>query len=467
VLVLALLRIVNSPFGRVLQAIRENEFRAEAIGYRVVVYRTTSRHPVGAVRHAGRRDAGALAALQRPDTSLSFEVMLDVLLIVVIGGMGTIYGAAIGSGLFVVAQSYLQDLLKLASEAASGLPWLAALLSPDRWLLWLGVLFVLSVYYFPTGIVGKLRARGRTMNDHLIPTSRKAQLPWAAKSIGSSAGRRDPRHRVGRPHAPVVVAWHGLARTGRDMDELAQHLASRGYRVICPDTIGRGLSAVEPAARRGIHAAFYARLADASCAIGCGSSACTGSAPRWAAPSARCAPGPGRAAHEGAHRAAWCSTTTRPSWPSRRSSASSAYAGQPPAFDTVAELEAFYRTVYKPYGWLSDAQWRRLTETSTRRLADGRVTPHYDPAMVRQFTAHDNDYLIWPHYDAIEVPVLCLRGAESDLVLPEVVEAMRHRGPGAAGRLQVIEVPACGHAPALNVPEQLAPVEGFIRAAGA
>src|SRR4051812_18517407 len=42
VLFLALLRIVNSPFGRVLQAIRENEFRAEAIGYRVVVYRTVS-----------------------------------------------------------------------------------------------------------------------------------------------------------------------------------------------------------------------------------------------------------------------------------------------------------------------------------------------------------------------------------------------------------------------------------------
>jgi branched-chain amino acid transport system permease protein len=38
------------------------------------------------------------------------------------------------------------------------LPWLAALLSPDRWLLWLGVLFVLSVYYFPTGVVGRLRA---------------------------------------------------------------------------------------------------------------------------------------------------------------------------------------------------------------------------------------------------------------------------------------------------------------------
>ncbi|MFT4268458.1 MAG: branched-chain amino acid ABC transporter permease [Xenophilus sp.] len=159
VLVLALLRIVNSPFGRVLQAIRENEFRAEAIGYRVVVFRTLS----AVLSALFATLAGAMLAVwlryNGPDTSLSFEIMVDVLLIVVIGGMGTVYGAAIGAVLFVVAQSYLQDLLRLGSEAAAGLPWLATLLSPDRWLLWLGLLFVLSVYYFPTGIVGKLRAR--------------------------------------------------------------------------------------------------------------------------------------------------------------------------------------------------------------------------------------------------------------------------------------------------------------------
>jgi branched-chain amino acid transport system permease protein len=157
-LLLAMLRIVNSPFGRVLQAIRENEFRAEAIGYRVVVYRTLS----SVLSALFACLAGAMLALwlryNGPDTSLSFEVMMDVLLIVVIGGMGTIYGAVIGSVLFLVAQSYLQDLLRLGSEAAASLPWLAALLSPDRWLLWLGVLFVLSVYYFPTGVVGRLRA---------------------------------------------------------------------------------------------------------------------------------------------------------------------------------------------------------------------------------------------------------------------------------------------------------------------
>ena len=158
VLLLALLRIVNSPFGRVLQAIRENEFRAEAIGYRVVVYRTLS----SVLSALFACVAGAMLALwlryNGPDTSLSFEVMMDVLLIVVIGGMGTIYGAAIGAALFLVAQSYLQDLLRLASDATASVPVLSALLSPDRWLLWLGLLFVLSVYYFPTGVVGRLRA---------------------------------------------------------------------------------------------------------------------------------------------------------------------------------------------------------------------------------------------------------------------------------------------------------------------
>ncbi len=160
-LVLALLRIVNSPFGRVLQAIRENDFRAEAIGYRTVVWRTIA----SVLSALFATLAGCLLALwlryQGPDTSLSFEIMLDILLVVVIGGMGTVYGAVIGSVLFVIAQNYLQDLLKLGASALEGVPVLAALVSPDRWLLWLGLLFVLSVYHFPTGVVGRLRAMRR------------------------------------------------------------------------------------------------------------------------------------------------------------------------------------------------------------------------------------------------------------------------------------------------------------------
>ena len=156
-LFLLMLRIVNSPFGAVLQAIRENEFRAEALGYRVVVFRTAS----SVLSALFACVAGAMLAVwlryNGPATSLSFEVMMDVLLIVVMGGLGTLYGTIVGACVFLVAQSYLQDVLRLASEAVSGWPLLSALLSPDRWLLWLGVLFVLSVYYFPAGVVGRLR----------------------------------------------------------------------------------------------------------------------------------------------------------------------------------------------------------------------------------------------------------------------------------------------------------------------
>ncbi|MGH8741707.1 MAG: branched-chain amino acid ABC transporter permease [Burkholderiales bacterium] len=156
-LFLLLLRVVNSPFGRVLLSIRENEFRSEALGYRTVAYRTVA-NCIGALAATA---AGALYALwlryTGPDTTLSFSIMIDLLLMVVIGGMGTMYGAVIGATLFVIAQNYLQDLMQLASGAAQGIPLLPGLLHPDRWLLWLGVLFIVCVYYFPTGIVGRLR----------------------------------------------------------------------------------------------------------------------------------------------------------------------------------------------------------------------------------------------------------------------------------------------------------------------
>jgi branched-chain amino acid transport system permease protein len=158
-LFLAALRIVNSPFGRVLQAIRENDFRAEALGYRTVYYRTVANCLAAAMAVL----AGALNALwlryTGPDTTLSFAIMLDILLMVVIGGMGTMYGAVIGATLFIVAQNYLQKLMGVAAKATEALPLLPNLLHPDRWLLWLGILFVTSVYLFPAGIVGRLRQR--------------------------------------------------------------------------------------------------------------------------------------------------------------------------------------------------------------------------------------------------------------------------------------------------------------------
>ena len=270
----------------------------------------------------------------------------------------------------------------------------------------------------------------------------------------SCAGRELHYTEWGAQHAEVVVAWHGLARTGRDMDDIAAHLAQR-YRVICPDTIGRGLSQWSPEPEREYCLAFYVRLA-ASLLDQLGIERC-----HWLGTSMGGAIGLVAAATTLRGRVR--RLVLNDSGPQTAAAAIErirSYAGNPAAFDTVTELEAYFRSVYTPYGAMSDAQWRRLTETSTRRLPDGRVTPHYDPAMVMQFTHHVDDYLLWDAWDTLDIPVLCLRGADSDLLLPATVEQMRQRGPRAV----VVEIAGCGHAPSLNTPEQFALIERFLAA---
>ena len=258
----------------------------------------------------------------------------------------------------------------------------------------------------------------------------------------------------GAQHAETVIAWHGLARTGRDMDDIAAHLSQR-YRVICPDTIGRGLSQWSPLPEQEYCLAFYVKLATALVdALGIERF-------HWLGTSMGGAIGMVAAAttlRDRVRRLVLNDIGPQLAEPALQRIRS--YAGSPAAFATVSELEQYFRTIYKPYGWLSDAQWRRLTETSTRRLSDGRVTPHYDPAMVMQFTHHADDYRRWDEWDSLDIPVLCLRGETSDLLLAETADAMRQRGPRAI----VVTIPGCGHAPALNVPDQLALVERFLGA---
>lgn len=156
-LFLLMLRVVNSRFGRVLEAMRENEFRAEAIGYQTLHYRLAANCLAAVLATC----AGVLMAIWLryvgPQTTVSFNVMLNILLMCVIGGLGTVYGAFIGVVIFVVAENYIQVGLHGLNESLTSVPLLASLFHPDRWLLWFGTIFVLSVYFFPTGIVGKLR----------------------------------------------------------------------------------------------------------------------------------------------------------------------------------------------------------------------------------------------------------------------------------------------------------------------
>ena len=287
------------------------------------------------------------------------------------------------------------------------------------------------------------------MNHSLQSPARSRYLSCAGREIHFMDWTPD----AGMPDRGTVIAWHGLARTGRDMDALAAHLSACGYRVICPDTIGRGLSQWSPEPEAEYCLDFYARIAtDLVSQLGLDRFHWVGTS-MGGAIGMVCAAGPLR------------DRITRlvlndigPELAAPAVERIRSYAGNPASFATVSELEQYFRTVYKPYGYLTDEQWTLLTESSTRRLPNGWVTPHYDPAMVMQFTRHPDDYGLWDAYDRIGVPVLCLRGADSDLLLADTAQAMTGRGP----RAQVVTIDGCGHAPALNVPDQLALVLGFL-----
>ena len=260
----------------------------------------------------------------------------------------------------------------------------------------------------------------------------------------------------GPPDAPAVIAWHGLARTGRDFDTMAAALAGR-WHIVCPDTPGRGLSQWSADPGSDYCLAAYVRVAAALVdQLGLRRFA-------WIGTSMGGAIGTVAAAGPLAGRITRLLLNDNgPSLAAPAIARIRQYAGVVSAFATVTEFEQYLRTIYKPFGRLTDEQWRHMAETSLRRLPDGRIASHYDPAIVRQFTDHPDDYDLWPEYDRLTIPVLCLRGAESDLLLADTARLMTERGP----RAELVTIEGCGHAPALNDAQQIGIVQRFLEAGG-
>jgi pimeloyl-ACP methyl ester carboxylesterase len=258
----------------------------------------------------------------------------------------------------------------------------------------------------------------------------------------------------GTAGAPGLVMWHGLARTGRDFDCIAAALADR-FHIICPDTIGRGLSQWSDRPDEDYCLDAYARLAcDVADDAGLQHL-------QWLGTSMGGALGIRVAATTLKGRIArLVINDIGPTFPEAPYERIKAYIGNPPEFDTMGELEAYFRTIYKPFGYHTEAQWRHLAETSMRRLPSGRITTHYDPAIVHQMFAHPHDYEQWEYWDQIEAPTLVLRGVESDLLLSDTAQEMTSRGP----RARIVEIEGCGHAPALNVASQIKIVRDFLTA---
>ena len=251
--------------------------------------------------------------------------------------------------------------------------------------------------------------------------------------------------------APVLCV-HGLTRCGRDFEALAGILAAEGRRVLCPDLPGRGGSDWLP------DPALYARPSYLT------------------ALSHLLARIEGPVDWVGTSLGGICgmALAALPGNPVRRLVLNDVGSHLPEAaiarirdglpvaeerFPDLAALEAHLRRVHAPFGRLSDADWRHLAETSARPDGKGGLRLHSDPAIALQIRAAEPAAVdLSPWWQRVTAPTLLLRGAESDVLLPETAAAMAQR-PGV--RLEVIA--GTGHAPALMDPAQTALVAGFLR----
>ena len=256
----------------------------------------------------------------------------------------------------------------------------------------------------------------------------------------------------GTPGAPALIMWHGLARTGRDFDELASALAD-DYHVLCPDTIGRGLSswAADPEAEYALahYAAIATGLLDFYGLDRVG----------WLGTSMGGLIGMRIAAGPDAARLDWLIVNDiGPEVPGDAIARILDYADTRPDFATLAAAESWFRAAYAPFGPAADDFWRRMARTSVRRRGDGRFTTHYDPAITVQFTASPGDHDGWDRYERVTLPTHVLRGAQSDLLTEEIARRMAATGP----RPEITLYPDCGHAPSLSRPEDAARIRSII-----
>ncbi|MCX7686129.1 MAG: alpha/beta hydrolase [Acetobacteraceae bacterium] len=255
----------------------------------------------------------------------------------------------------------------------------------------------------------------------------------------------------GPPEGEPVLCVHGLTRTGRDFDALAQALAARGRRVLCPDMPGRGESdwLADPA--------LYALPTYlAACA---GLAAALGRPFDWVGTSMGGLIGLGLAAGEERTRPRrMVLNDVGPLVPAGALRRIAAYLALDLSFPDMAGWEAHLRRIHAPFGPLPDGAWRHLAETSARMTAAGRLVPHYDPAIAHGFSAAAaEDLSLWELWERIALPVLVLRGAESDILPAEVAARMAEK-PG----VRVEAIPGVGHAPALLEAAEIALVSRFL-----
>ena len=255
-----------------------------------------------------------------------------------------------------------------------------------------------------------------------------------------------------RDNPDVLVCVHGLSRNGRDFDDLARALAA-DCRIICPDVVGRGRSdwLRDPA---GYEIQQY--VADMMVLI----ARLDVESVSWLGTSMGGLIGMVLASLENSPITRLILNDVGPVISAESIRRIGDYIGRAPKFDSIQDAENYIRLVSAPFGALSDAQWRHLTESNVRRTPDGRLEMNYDPAIAESFrratVAGEID--LWSIYDRIRCPTRLVRGAESDLLTAATAQAMAGRGPHP----DIIEVPGVGHAPMFMDSAQIGLVRQFL-----
>lgn len=256
----------------------------------------------------------------------------------------------------------------------------------------------------------------------------------------------------GDPEAPPVVCWHGFARTGTDFCALASTLSS-DFFCICPDTPGRGKSSWLPADRYGFNT-YHAIAQDLIAEFARGRKV------HWVGTSMGGVIGMMLAAHPKTRHLIdrLVLNDIGPEVPLEAIERIREYTSEPQAFASYAEAEAYLRTIYAPFGTLSEAEWQILLLHSLRRDSAGRLVQHYDPAILERFGEPQNRSLAWTMFASITAPMLVIRGTDSDILTADIADRMVQ----SALRVERLDVPGVGHAPFLNSAEQIHEIQHFL-----
>jgi pimeloyl-ACP methyl ester carboxylesterase len=257
----------------------------------------------------------------------------------------------------------------------------------------------------------------------------------------------------GNPAAPAVLCVHGLTRTGRDFDPLAEALSDR-FHVICPDLPGRGQSDWLGEAMAYQPPSYVVALAHLLAALN--------KPVAWIGTSLGGICGMMVAAAQNAPVTKLVLNDVGPSIPAAALKRIRDYmVATPEHFASMQALQAYLREIHAPFGKLDDAGWALLARYSWRRVPDetpqGALALHYDPKILEPMRATvPLDVDLWPVWEAIKVPVLTIRGADSDLLLPDTLARMKKEGS------KTYTVPGAGHAPALMDADSIAAIREFL-----